>query len=132
MDAAAEVTRWLSEGLQPLLPEDIKANLAKFALAGHSRGGKAAFSVALDYAPVRPLKISALIGVDPIAGREQGDQVLPNILTYVSRSFDLNKTPVMVLGTGLGHQTHLFLGPSAHEEKCRWNSGGVFESCSGK
>ncbi|KAF4351203.1 hypothetical protein G4B88_023214 [Cannabis sativa] len=45
--STAQVIDWLSEGLQNLLPQHVKANLNKVGLAGHSRGGKTSFALAL-------------------------------------------------------------------------------------
>lgn len=47
--AAAQVTDWLTEGLPPVLPNGVKPNLSKLALAGHSRGGHTAFSLVLGH-----------------------------------------------------------------------------------
>ncbi|CAL5395155.1 unnamed protein product [Camellia sinensis] len=100
VDSAAEVTNWLSAGLQSTLPKNVQANLLKLALSGHSRGGKAAFALALGHAETQPtLKFSALIGLDPVAGSSIKDQIDPKILTFVPRSFDLS-IPIAVIGTG--------------------------------
>lgn len=99
--STAAITNWLSKGvLQGLLPRDVKPNLSKLALAGHSRGGKVAFALALQKA-VTTLKFSALIGVDPVDGMDKGKQTPPPVLTYVPNSFDLDMA-VMVIGSGLG------------------------------
>ncbi|XP_027773178.1 chlorophyllase-2, chloroplastic-like isoform X1 [Solanum pennellii] len=102
--STAEVTNWLSEGLQHHLPPDVEPNLKKLGLAGHSRGGKAAFSLALGRLATisTDLKFSALIGVDPVDGMEKGKQTPPSVLTYVPRSFINLDMPVMVIGSGLG------------------------------
>nr|KYP39147.1 Chlorophyllase-1 [Cajanus cajan] len=97
---AGKVVDWLAKGLQPLLPENVEANLEKLVLSGHSKGGKTAFAVALGYAKTT-LKFSALIGIDPVAGFSKHCQTLPRILTRVPRSFNLDM-PVAVIGTGLG------------------------------
>ncbi|XP_004241041.1 chlorophyllase-2 [Solanum lycopersicum] len=99
--STAEVTHWLSEGLQHHLPPDVEPNLTKLGLAGHSRGGKVAFSLALGRL-ASDLKFSALIGVDPVDGMEKGKQTPPSVLTYVPRSFINLDMPVMVIGSGLG------------------------------
>ncbi|KAJ7972752.1 Chlorophyllase [Quillaja saponaria] len=97
---AAKVTDWLSEGLQPLLPDNVKADLLKLALSGHSRGGKTAFALALGHAKTK-LKFSVLLGIDPVAGSSKNSRIFPHILTYVPHSFNLS-IPVTVIGTGLG------------------------------
>ncbi|XP_057446991.1 chlorophyllase-1 [Lotus japonicus] len=103
---AGKVADWITEGLQAQLTkhvnENIEAKLESLILAGHSRGGKTAFAVALGYAKTN-LKFSALIGIDPVAGLSKCKicRTLPHILTGVPQSFNLNM-PVVVIGTGLG------------------------------
>ncbi|KAA8550826.1 hypothetical protein F0562_002510 [Nyssa sinensis] len=100
---AAAVANWLSTGLQTVLPNDnVRPNLLKIALAGHSRGGKAAFALALGHAETF-VRFSALLGIDPVAGISIYCQTQPKILTYVPRSFNLD-IPVSVIGTGLGDE----------------------------
>ncbi|GJM99599.1 hypothetical protein PR202_ga16719 [Eleusine coracana subsp. coracana] len=110
IDAAAKVTDWLAEGLPSVLPKGIKADFSKLALAGHSRGGHTAFSLALGYAKTN-LKFSALIGIDPVAGTGKSSQLPPAILTYKPSSFDI-AMPVLVIGTGLGEKKRNALFPS--------------------
>ncbi|XP_004296571.1 PREDICTED: chlorophyllase-2, chloroplastic-like [Fragaria vesca subsp. vesca] len=101
--STAAITNWLSEGLQSLLPPHVHANLNKLALAGHSRGGKVSFALALGKEGITTsLKFSALIGIDPVDGMDKGKQTPPPVLTYVPHSFDLEGMAVMVIGTGLG------------------------------
>ncbi|KAL8206362.1 hypothetical protein R6Q57_009913 [Mikania cordata] len=98
----AEITNWLVEGLQRFLPSQVNADLTKLGLAGHSRGGKVAFALALNMLQTElKLKFSALIGIDPVDGMDKGKQTPPKVLTYVPHSFDL-EMPVMVIGSGLG------------------------------
>ncbi|OMO85583.1 Chlorophyllase [Corchorus olitorius] len=102
INSAAAITNWLSKGvLQSLLPPNVKPNLSKLALSGHSRGGKVAFALALEKA-MTTLKFSALIGVDPVDGMDKGKQTPPSVLTYVPNSFNLDGMAVMVIGSGLG------------------------------
>ncbi|XP_050374083.1 chlorophyllase-2 [Argentina anserina] len=101
--SAAAITNWLSEGLQTFLPPHVQANLSKLALAGHSRGGKVSFALALGKEGITTsLKFSALIGIDPVDGMDKGKQTPPPVLNYVPHSFDLDDMAVMVIGTGLG------------------------------
>ncbi|XP_068635445.1 chlorophyllase-2 [Aristolochia californica] len=100
INSAAATTDWLSDGLASILPSHVRPNLSRLGLAGHSRGGKVAFALALGHARTL-LKISALIGIDPVDGMDKGKQTKPPILTYVPRSFNLNMS-VMVVGSGLG------------------------------
>ncbi|XP_021732960.1 chlorophyllase-2, chloroplastic-like [Chenopodium quinoa] len=102
IEATAAVINWLSEGLKDVLPSNVQPNLHKLALSGHSRGGKVAFALALNKITASPLKISALIGIDPVDGMGKGNQTPPPVLTYVPQSFDLNGMPVLVIGSGLG------------------------------
>ncbi|QHO45915.1 Chlorophyllase [Arachis hypogaea] len=105
---AGSIVDWIAEGLQPLLPESVEAQLDSLVLAGHSRGGKTAFAVALGYVQTK-LKFSVLIGIDPVAGLSKCKicQTLPHILTYEPRSFNLG-IPVLVIGTGLGPEPNSF------------------------
>ncbi|KDP40227.1 hypothetical protein JCGZ_02225 [Jatropha curcas] len=98
--AAAAVTNWLSKGLQEVLPPHVQPKLSKLCIAGHSRGGKAAFALALRKTATT-LKFSAIIGVDPVDGMDKGKQTPPPVLTYVPHSFDLDMA-AMVIGSGLG------------------------------
>ncbi|WCJ21593.1 chlorophyllase 1 [Euphorbia peplus] len=108
LDDAANVTNWLTSGLQTVLPENVVGDVEKLCVGGHSRGGKIAFALALGYATT-PLqvKISALAGVDPVEGIRIFNQdipVLPDVLTYEPDSFNLT-IPVVVTGSGLGNQS---------------------------
>ncbi|KAF4369715.1 chlorophyllase-1 [Cannabis sativa] len=110
IESAAEVINWLEEGLQPLINDlvnnnnKVVADLTTVALAGHSRGGKAAFALALGKSEVKcNLKFSVLVGVDPVEGSSMRNRTEPHILTYVPRSLDLC-IPVAVIGTGLGSE----------------------------
>lgn len=106
VEFAGKVANWIAKGLQPKLKENVEekvvAKLDNLVLAGHSKGGKTAFAVALGHAETT-LKFSALIGIDPVAGPTKCKitRSLPHILTGQAQSFDLNM-PVMVIGTGLG------------------------------
>lgn len=109
--STASITNWLSEGLERFLPSNVKPNLRKLALAGHSRGGKVAFAVALGKA-VTSLKFSALVGIDPVDGMEKGKQI-PPILSYIPNSFNLDMA-VSVIGSGLGElRRNSFFPPCA-------------------
>ncbi|KAK9140023.1 hypothetical protein Scep_009704 [Stephania cephalantha] len=102
--AAASVTEWLANGLQPELPTLVQPNLTKLGIAGHSRGGKVAFALAVDQHKMishTSLKYSALMGIDPVDGMGKGSQTPPPVLTYVPHSFDVNMA-AMVVGPGLG------------------------------
>ncbi|KAG8370262.1 hypothetical protein BUALT_Bualt14G0098600 [Buddleja alternifolia] len=99
----AEITNWLSQGLLNLLPPHVHPNLMKLGLAGHSRGGKVAFALALNKSSFpTSLKFSALIGVDPVDGMDKGKQTPPPVLTYTPHSFNLDGVGVLIVGSGLG------------------------------
>lgn len=100
--ATAAIIDWLPKGLKDVLPQDIRANTDNISISGHSRGGKVAFALALNKVTTSPLKISALIGIDPVDGMDKGKQTPPPVLTYKPRSFELKDTPVLVIGSGLG------------------------------
>ena len=104
VNSTAKVINWISEGLDKILPPKVKANTSKLALAGHSRGGKTSFALALskDITATLSIKPRALIGIDPVDGTGRGKQTPPRVLTYVPNSMDLNGLPVLVLGSGLG------------------------------
>ncbi|KAI4345685.1 hypothetical protein L6164_012785 [Bauhinia variegata] len=100
--SAAAVINWLAEGLSGFLQSNVKPDYNKLAVAGHSRGGKVAFALALRKLNVTTnLKFMALIGVDPVDGMDRGKQTPPPILTCVPHSFDFDM-PAMVIGSGLG------------------------------
>ncbi|KAK9160857.1 hypothetical protein Syun_007198 [Stephania yunnanensis] len=108
--AAASVTEWLANGLQPELPTLVQPNLTKLGIAGHSRRGKAAFVLALDQHKMishTSLKYSALMGIDPVDGMGKGSQTPPPVLTYVPHSFDVNMA-AMVVGLGELRKNPLF------------------------
>ena len=65
--SAAAVTNWLSTGLQSVLPENVQADLHKLALSGHSRGGKAAFALALGHAQTSLKFYVCLSGISSMA-----------------------------------------------------------------
>ncbi|MCL7038584.1 hypothetical protein MKW94_003250 [Papaver nudicaule] len=118
--SAAAVTEWLSDGLSSVLPPAVLPNLTKAALAGHSRGGKVAFALALSYSSASKsgstnslIKYSVLMGIDPVDGMDKGKQTPPPVLTYVPRSFDVDMA-ALVVGSGLGEiKKNRFFPPCA-------------------
>ncbi|XP_058106107.1 chlorophyllase-1-like [Magnolia sinica] len=111
IESAFAVLNWLSQGLQSSLPNNVQANLPKLAIAGHSRGGRAAFYIALHNGQTS-VKFSLLMGIDPVAGGSKENQLKPPILTYKPSSFDIGGIPVLVVGSGLGEQQKNFLFPA--------------------
>jgi chlorophyllase len=85
-----EIISWLEENVRTLVP--VNADMKLLGLAGHSRGGQAAYRMALTV----PGKIRALAGVDPVDSLAIFGQtpIITGPLT-----FDI---PTYILGTGLG------------------------------
>lgn len=110
---AAETTDWLSDShFKSALPKGVEPDLGRLVLSGHSRGGHAAFSLALGRGAQTKLSFSALIGLDPVAGMSKSCLVPPDILSYKPSSFELGGMPVLVVGSGLGDQKKNFLFPA--------------------
>jgi len=108
----ASVANWLLTNLQKILPKNVQGDLSKLAVSGHSRGGKTAFALALGIIKIElEVKISALIGVDPVAGLSKSHLTEPHILKYVPNNFNLS-FPTMVIGLGLGNQSILPIAPA--------------------
>ncbi|KAI3682691.1 hypothetical protein L1987_82857 [Smallanthus sonchifolius] len=104
VEDAAETANWINknqgENLQLVLPHDVSPDLKNVALAGHSKGGKATFALALGHASTS-LKFKALIGLDPVAGRDTSNRLEPKILNYIPQNFNI-PMPIALIGTGLG------------------------------
>nr|ACO50428.1 chlorophyllase 1 [Pachira macrocarpa] len=124
VEYAAKVADWLPSGLPSVLAANVEPNLAKLTLAGHSRGGKTAFALALGYAQTTQ-NFSALVGIDPVAGTRFGE-TSPKILTYTPESFDLS-IPVAVIGTGLGSESKGILSCPCAPKK--YNHQEFFNEC---
>ncbi|KAJ4750370.1 Chlorophyllase [Rhynchospora pubera] len=110
--SAASLLDWLTHNLASTLPPQVRPDLTKLSIAGHSRGGKVAFALALGKVVSSPIKISALIGIDPVDGMDMGNQTPPPILTYEPNSLKLDM-PVLVVGSGLGELKRNALFPPA-------------------
>ena len=125
--SAAAITNWLSEGLSKFLPPNVTPTFGKLALAGHSRGGKTAFALALRKLSITTnLKFSALIGVDPVDGMDKGKQTPPPVLTYVPHSFDFDMA-ALVIGSGLGEVKRNLLFPPCAPKGV--NHEDIFNEC---
>ncbi|CAN0898430.1 CLH1 [Linum grandiflorum] len=113
IDYLAQVIRWLPTGLSSILLDDVVPDFDHLAIGGHSRGGKSAFALALGYArrPDDDFTITALVGIDPVAGGSKDSRTNPKILTYQPESFNLTM-PVAVIGSGLGNQSAFFGFPA--------------------
>lgn len=123
MKKAARVTEWLPTGLPLVLREKVNPDMGNLALAGHSRGGKTAFALALGRTDQQkkastirdnpqPSKFKAVIGVDPVAGSSPSNRPPPKILEYIPRCFNMS-IPVAVIGTGYGNQPLCLIPPFA-------------------
>ncbi|WOG87365.1 hypothetical protein DCAR_0206589 [Daucus carota subsp. sativus] len=109
LDSDANVLDWMPDGLPALLPDNVTPDMTKIAVGGHSRGGKIAFALAIS---TTNLKISAVFGVDPVAGGSVDNRPQPKIFSYIPRCLDLN-IPVAIIGTGLGSQAKCIIPPFA-------------------
>ncbi|KAK6780569.1 hypothetical protein RDI58_022753 [Solanum bulbocastanum] len=106
---ARKIAEWLINNLKSVLPEKVQPDLEKVAISGHSKGGNTAFAVALDSS--MPLKFSALLGIDPVAGSSTSCLRPPYVLEYIPRIFN-QSIPVAVVGAGLSNQSTCCLFPS--------------------
>ena len=120
IEDAAAIINWLPEGLIQVLDSEalveVRPMLDKFALIGHSRGAKVAFALALGLSKISlDLKIGAIVGLDPVDGKDIGQQTIPPILMFSDHSFDLNM-PILIIGSGLGAlKRNIFFPPCAPE-----------------
>jgi chlorophyllase len=87
--------------LASILPPLVQPNLTKLSIAGHSRGGKVTFALALRKVASSSINIYALIGIDHVDDMDIGKQTPPSIVTYTPNSLKLDM-PVLVVGSGLG------------------------------
>ncbi|XP_031473986.1 chlorophyllase-2-like [Nymphaea colorata] len=102
---AAMVADWIPAGLQSYLPTYVRPDLNRIGLAGHSRGGKVAFALVLGLGAVKTsLRFSALLGVDPVDGKSEGEQTNPPVLKHEPQSLS-PKMPILVVGSGLGSRS---------------------------
>ncbi|KAF3777437.1 hypothetical protein EJ110_NYTH45797 [Nymphaea thermarum] len=98
--SVAATVDWLPAGLQPKLPEEVRPDLTRLAIAGHSWGGKLSFALSLGIEAKPRLAFSALLGIEPSDGTAPGVQIDPPVLTFVPDSLD-PKVPVLVVGAAL-------------------------------
>lgn len=96
-EAAETLYDWLKGNLDSRVP--VTADMEKFGLAGHSRGGKAAWLVLKG----GYVGVDAIAGIDPVdgTGGPLGGEAR---VTEGGFAFSL---PTLVIGTGLGPQTVL-------------------------
>ncbi|KAL2635395.1 hypothetical protein R1flu_006874 [Riccia fluitans] len=101
--AAASVLDWFPAGLKGALSHRVPAvepDLTRTAVMGHSRGGKEVFGLVTGVCNTS-LKISAVVGLDPVDGTGVGHQTIPPILKNSPHSLNL-KIPTLITGAGLG------------------------------
>ncbi|KAF5820556.1 putative chlorophyllase [Helianthus annuus] len=129
VDDAALTSNWINknqgENLQRELPSDVSPDLENVALAGHSKGGKAAFALALGHA-YTSLKFKALIGLDPVEGPNTANRIEPKILNYIPQNFNI-PLPIALIGTGLGDDGRCGFFPPAAPWGC--NHPFFFNEC---
>ncbi|CAI5457659.1 unnamed protein product [Closterium sp. Yama58-4] len=105
MRGSANVIGWMRKRLAKVLANrlEVKAipDWDKFAISGHSRGGKVAFGVARGLVKKSPVTIGAVILVDPVDGASNKTKNYPATLTHRPGSISLG-IPVLVIGAGLG------------------------------
>lgn len=99
----AKVVAWLPAGLARTCSKVSRAqpDLSKLAIAGHSRGGKVAFGLALGIGTKSPLPFSGVAALDPVDGMTSTSQTEPPVLKFSEGSFE-SLPPALILGTGLG------------------------------
>ena len=110
MKTAASIIHWLHTNLEPSIhkyqPSQPDANLANpdwssFILAGHSRGGKVAYGVALGLAGPLAIPLKALLAFDPVDGMSEKAPLPPPILSWKPNSLSI-PAPQLVLASGFG------------------------------
>ena len=93
---AAQLSAWVQEQLEPLA--GVPVDMDSLGIAGHSRGGKVAWTLALAEST-----FAAIAGVDPVDGTGGSPGMDGNEPRLIDGSFDLG-VPTFILGTGLGPQ----------------------------
>ncbi|XP_002974826.2 chlorophyllase-2, chloroplastic [Selaginella moellendorffii] len=113
IEDAAAIISWVPGNLHRFLPADgVRADATKLAIAGHSRGGKVAFSLALGFSKRSlPSRVSALIALDPVDGTSSASQTNPPVLRYRKDSLQPN-CPVLIIAAGYGGEKKNFLFPA--------------------
>lgn len=100
----AEVVNWLPGNLSEVVTKAVAPEavvtpaLDKLVLAGHSRGAKVAFALALDLVSKIRLKVSGLVALDPVDGVSEPTNP-PIVQEGCDHCRDL-QFPVLIEGTG--------------------------------
>jgi chlorophyllase len=113
---AIDVLKWIQANIECALSvggPEIKPDLSKLALVGHSRGGKVVFSMGIQLNGTIP--ISAIIGLDPVDGDRQGIQTNPPVLTFKENNVNLT-VPTLIVGTRRGSKNWPLFPPCAPED----------------
>ncbi|MCO5579628.1 hypothetical protein L7F22_033485 [Adiantum nelumboides] len=113
IEHAAMVINWVSkkgqlEASLPLeLAKNVRADVGKVVVSGHSRGGKVAFGVGLgkmgEEQSVRA-EIAGVVGLDPVDGVSENEQSKPHIVSAEGEGAFGQAFPVLIIGTGLGSE----------------------------
>ena len=110
METAASIIHWLHANLESSIHEYQSSqrdaivaspDWSSFILAGHSRGGKVAYGVALGLAGPLGVPLKALLAFDPVDGMSEKAQLPPPILSWKPNSLSI-PAPQLVLASGLG------------------------------
>ncbi|MCO5579231.1 hypothetical protein L7F22_033085 [Adiantum nelumboides] len=109
IEETASVATWIPKSLEVLLNAavpnvDVVPDTSKLVMAGHSRGGKIAFAMALGKTTATELpSFSALVTLDPVDGTGPESEMIPQMVKAGCNHTDNTLSiPVLILGTGYG------------------------------
>lgn len=116
----AAVVNWLPGNLYAVLtaavsPLVVTPDLEKLVLAGHSRGGKVAFALALGLVSNISLKFSGLVALDPVDGVTESTK--PAIVGKTCHQCRSLQFPTLIEGAGYGGREPL-IGPACAPVCC--------------
>eukprot|EP00898_Chlorokybus_atmophyticus_P000918 jgi/Chlat1/1827/Chrsp138S02144 len=112
--ALSHVLDWLPDNLAAFLASSTP-DLRKLVLAGHSRGGKVAHALALGLESTFQLKVSGLIGFDPV----DGDKSCVPRVTESSFGFPFS---TLLIGSGLGDKGRVPCAPAQTSHNAFFNA----------
>lgn len=101
---ALELRQWFDDNLAA--EAGVAVDLDRVGIAGHSRGGKVAWTLMLD----NPELFAAIAGYDPVDGTGGGPGMMGPDMRITERSFDYSH-PSLVIGTGLGAEGFFVCAP---------------------
>ncbi|KAH6558741.1 hypothetical protein KP509_1Z048200 [Ceratopteris richardii] len=131
VEETAKMAIWIRDSLQQVL-HAVKAdgsiiipNAASLIMAGHSRGGKIAFAMALGKASSTkddPIKFSALVTLDPVDGPSSSSISKPQMVRD-GCNHDLNHLaiPALIFGSGYGEKGVMPCAPSCCSHRGYFN-----------